>query len=147
MKRTLYLLPFLLALYTGCGPSSNTPTPTSSLPLGTFTGPYTYIHTHFNTGVKDTITGILNLNIETATGYIVTGDTSKHAGSYGACYVNSSTGSINFADKTVPASGTPAKIHLNGFYQYSYDGTNFQLAQEGALDTTAIIYNLKKTGI
>ena len=146
MKRTLYLLPFLLALYMGCGPSSNTPTP-DSLPLGTFTGPYTYVHTRFNTGVTDTTRGILILNIETATGYKVTVDTSKHAGSYGVCYVNSSTGYINFVDKTAPASGTPAKIHLNGLYQYSYDGTNFQLAQEGALDTTAIIYNFKKTGL
>jgi hypothetical protein len=146
MKKILYLLPFLSVFYMGCGPSSNTPTPTSSLPLGTFTGPYTYIHTHFNTGVHDTTRGILQLSIENATGYSVTGDTSKHAGSYGACYVNPSTGNINFVDKTAPASGTTAKIHLNGFYQYSYDGANFQLVQEGALDTTAIIYNFKKTG-
>lgn len=95
----------------------------------------------------DTLKANIILSMQPTVGFKVTGDTSTvHAGSYGVCIVNSSYGVIDFIDNTYPATSTPTKTHLNGVYQYAFDGTTFQLAAHGALDTTAFLYNLKRTG-
>ena len=145
MKKAFYIFPLLVAL--GCG-KSDTPAPgNTGGPVGTFAGPFMYLHKHSKTGVVDTVKANIILSMQPTVGFKVTGDTSTvHAGSFGTCVVNSTYGVVDFMDSTYPATGTPAKTHLNGVYQYAYDGTTFQLAAHGALDTTAWLYNLKRTG-
>jgi len=85
--------------------------------------------------------------MELTTGFKVTGDTSTvHAGSYGDYGVNSIYNTVTFIDKTYPKTGIPTKAHLDGTYQYYYDGTVLQLLGNSALDTVSFQYNLTKTG-
>ena len=145
MKRILlYFLPFLLAFTNGCSPKSIAPAPNNA-PEGTFTGEFKFTHEHAQNGAVDSLTAKIQLQIQQSTGYKVTGDTSTvHAGSYGSYIINSSFTGIDFLDKTYPPTGTPAKIHLNGVYSYTYDGTNLQIIYLGAFDTLSYIYTLKK---
>ncbi len=146
MKRLLYLLPLVFAFATGCIPKSNTP-PSNTIPQGTFTGQFKLTHTSSKTGLKDSLTANIQLQIEPATGYTVTGDTATvHAGSFGSYGVNQSNYTMLFVDKTFPPTGTPKKIHLAGVYDYIFNGTNLQLVAYGALDTLTYYYNLKYTG-
>lgn len=147
MKLKLLYLLLLLAFMSGCmGSKNSAPTPNNA-PVGTFTGQFALLHKHSKTGVVDTSLANLVINMETSTGFKVTGDTSTvHAGSYGGFIVNSSYTAIDFLDQTYPTTGVPAKNHLNGVYQYSYDGTNLKISAYSAFDTLAYIYSLKKTG-
>jgi len=142
--KLLYLFPFLLALTSGCfGSKNSTPIPS---PDGTFSGQFRLIQKHSKTGISDTATANIQLVLDLTTGYKVTGDTSTlHAGSYGDYGVNSIYNTITFVDKTYPKTGIPTKTHLNGQYQYYYDGSTFQMVAFGALDTLILQYNLKKT--
>ncbi len=145
MKKTLlYLLPLAALFIYGCGPNKTTaPVPA---PEGTFSGKFMFLHLHQKTGVIDTLKANLVLQMEAATGYKVTGDTSSvHAGSHGGYVVNIPTSSISFIDATYPPTGTPAKIHLSGVYDYTYDGSTLQLVVYGAQDTLLYYYNMKKT--
>ena len=145
----LFLLPFLFFLASGCSEDSINGGLPNNAPEGTFTGQFTLIHVHAKTGITDTLTAALVLNIEMTTGFKITGDTSTlHAGSYGSYEVSSNGGSgqIEFLDKTYPTSGTPVKIHLDGIYDYIYDGTNLQLAAYSPLDTVEYFYKFTKTG-
>jgi len=148
--KIFYLLPLLSCLILmeiGC--VSNTPiiAQPNNTPEGTFTGKFQFSHLHSKTGVVDTLSANLILTMELKTGFAVTGDTSTlHAGSYGSYAVNSSYTEIQFNDKTFPASGVPVKDHLNGIYNYVYDGTNLQISAYGAFDTLAYIYTMKRTG-
>jgi len=77
------------------------------------------------------------------TGYAVSGDTTRHAGSHGTYAVDGVN--IGFSDQTLPPStaaltAPPAKVHLNGVYQYSYATTTLQIAFSS--DTLAMFYNL-----
>jgi len=147
--RILFLSPFLsvfLFLLSSCGGTQTSSNPTPNVPSGTFSGTFTLYYLHDKTGVIDTSTTTLTLSMQ-KTGFAVTGDTSKvHAGSYGAYIVNSNYTGIDFVDKTFPASGTPAKVHLNGVYQYTFNGTIFQLNAASAYDTLTYSYNLTRTG-
>jgi hypothetical protein len=146
MKRKLfYLLPLSLLFLAGCfGNKNSAPTPTL-LPSGTFTGQFRRIHKTFRTGVTDTQKANIQLIMETATGFAVTGDTSTvQAGSKGSYYVGLNN-YIQFVDNTFPPTGTPTKTHLNGLYQYYYDGSVFQMLAT-SLDTLSLQYDLKKTG-
>lgn len=114
----------LAAVLTGCS-TKTTPAP---LPTGNFTGQFIKIHLTPSTGKFDTVKANLNLTLNAATGFTVTGDTSTvHAGSYGAYAVSGSV--IEFVDKTATTANLAKnnKIHLNGDLQYAYDGTNLQM--------------------
>ncbi len=143
MKRILYLLPLVFALASGCGPKT---TPAPSIPEGTFSGKFKYLHEHAQTGALDSATAKIQLQIGQTT-YAVTGDTSTvHAGSFGTYEVNSYGTAMAFFDKTYPTTGTPKKFHLSGVYSYSYDGKNLQIVSFGAFDTVSYSYSLVKTG-
>ncbi|HEY8782885.1 MAG TPA: hypothetical protein VIM16_14770 [Mucilaginibacter sp.] len=148
MKRKLpYLLPLLLVFASGClTDKNNAPTPANA-PEGTFAGKFKFTHIHAQTGAVDSATANIQLKMETATGFQVTGDTSTvHAGSYGSYIVSTPYSNVDFIDHTYPTTGVPAKNHLNGVYTYSYDGTTLQLVAYGAFDTLSYYYNLKKIG-
>lgn len=143
-SKLLYSLFSIALLASGCIGSKNTPTPTN-YPSGTFTGQFRLIRNNLNTGKHDTSTANIQLTMNTTTGYQVTGDTSTlHAGSHGAYAINSNY--VQFQDVTLPKTGTPAKTHLNGNYQYYYDGSSvFQMLTASSLDTVVLEYDLKKS--
>jgi hypothetical protein len=147
-NKLLYLLPLSLALFASCGPGVSNPAPVN-VPEGTFTGSFALLHTNTKTGLNDTshqVTGII-LSMQAATGFKITGDTTTYqAGSYGGFLVNEPTLQVVFYDKTFPATGTPAKIHLDGTYNYTYDGTNLEMGAWGAQDTLEYLYKFTKTG-
>jgi len=139
MKRKLpYLFIIPLLAIAACEPKNNTTV--VPLPAGNFSGQFIIIHLNSKTGLRDTAIANINLSLSTATGYKVTGDTTKiQAGSYGDYAENSQY--ITFADKTVAATPTNNKYHLNGTYQYVYDGSNFEFALGS--DTIGYTYILK----
>jgi hypothetical protein len=131
----------------GCAPKNdvlpNTPVPVS----GRYTGQFKLYHVNPKTNVVRIDSTNLNLSMETATGYKVTGDTTTlHAGSYGSYEVSSSASEILFSDVTFPPGGTPAKVHLSGVYAYEYDGTTLQLITYGPQDTLQYFYKFTRTG-
>jgi hypothetical protein len=133
----------LLAFAAGCSKQYTPPRPSSSL-QGTFKGQFMFIHQPAHSTTLDTLTANIQLVMQANSTFQVTGDTSKlHAGSFGS-FVPGSNSSIQFFDNTYPASGTPAKIHLSGVYQYTYDGLYLRLAGYGPLDTVAYKYVLQK---
>lgn len=141
--KLLYFLPLLSLFAAGCIKSvSSTATPPPVL-NGTYTGEFRYLHRHNGSAFYDTIkSSIIVTMVNSSATYTVTGDTSTlHAGSYGTYGYNATY--INFADKTYPTSGTPAKFHLNGAYLYYYDGTTFQMLATPT-DTSSYEYDLKK---
>ena len=142
MKQKLhYFLPLLLAAGMGCV-KSNYVTPLSP-PSGTFTGTFSYQHRSNDKSPIDSLKANVTLALQGSnSSYIVTGDTSTvHAGSFGTYSLNSSY--IQFVDKTYPATGNPAKKHLNGVYLYAYDGTTLNLLTTFA-DTVVMQYQLTK---
>jgi hypothetical protein len=143
-SKLLYSLFAITILASGCMGGKNNPTPVN-YPSGTFTGQFRLIHTNLLTGKHDTSAANIQLTMSTATGYQVTGDTSTlHAGSKGAYAINA--GYIDFQDATLPKTGTPKKTHLNGTYEYYYDGSSvFQMIPASSTDTLALQYDLKKT--
>ena len=122
---------------------NKTTEPTPTLPSGSFTGKFVYLHIHSFTGIIDTLQANLQLNIDPTTGFKITGDTATvHAGSYGSYLFGSNYNQIDFIDNT---NVTPQKSHLNGVYQYIYDGTNLSMVQYSPLDTITYKYSFKKT--
>jgi hypothetical protein len=142
-RKLLYFLPVILALAAGCL-KKGLVTPVAG-PEGTFAGQFILLHRHVKTGVTDTLTANIQLQMSLTTGYKVTGDTATlHAGSYGTYAVNSTGNGIEFIDKTFSPTGTPTKIHLSGIYGYVYNGTILQMTGYGPLDTLAFGYDLKR---
>ena len=145
--RILYLLPFFSVCFlmmNGCS-GTKTSAPTPNIPSGTFSGPFYLYHLHEKTGLIDTMTANVNLTIN-KTGFAVTGDTATlHAGSYGGYIVNSTFTAIDFVDKTYPTTGTPTKVHLNGVYEYTFNGTSLQMEATSPFDTLQYYYNLNRT--
>ncbi|EHQ29887.1 hypothetical protein [Mucilaginibacter paludis] len=139
MKNTFKLL--LLAVVagaSGCASNKNESTPVP-VPSGTFAGKFTSLHKK-KSGAIDTLRANILLTTTTAGLFKVTGDTATvHAGSHGAFQLNAIY--IQFQDSTA-TSNNPAKIHLNGLYQYYYNGTVFQIAAGN--DTLAYQYDLKR---
>lgn len=146
MKNPLvYFLLFLLLLVYGCsGNKSNNPNPTALAPVGTFNGHFEVIH-HRSVSI-DSASANITLEMQAATGYKITGDTATvHEGSYGGFIVYQANNTIYFQDHdTYLAAGAAAKVHLNGLYSYSYDGTTLQIGYHSYLDTLVLKYNLKK---
>jgi hypothetical protein len=148
MKHKLfYILPLALALASGCvSNKNNNPAPVTP-PTGTFSGEFKLTHLNRKTGAIDSAKTTIQLQMEVATGYKVTGDTTTlHAGSYGSFFVSSDGTAIQFVDQTYPPAGDPTKIHLSGIYQYEYNGSNLQVLGYGPQDTLSFYYNLYKTG-
>lgn len=146
-RKLLYLLPLFLVFESGClSDKNNAPSPNNA-PEGVFSGKFKFTHLHSKTGTVDSATAIIQLKMEAATGFQVTGDTATvHAGSFGSYIVSTPYNNVDFVDHTYPTTGTPPKNHLNGVYTYSYDGTTLQLVAYGAFDTLSYYYNLKKIG-
>lgn len=137
----IYLLAFLVVLTSGCF-SNKGSNPTPPVPAGSFAGQFRVVRT--KSGHRDTLKANINLDLSTVTGFKVYGDTSTlHAGSNGN-YAVSYNNFIQFADKTFPPSGVPVKFHLQGVYQYYYDGSTFQMVANSFLDTLSLQYDLKK---
>ena len=121
----------------------NTPVPVS----GTYSGQFKLYHVSLQDKITRVDSANLSLNMEIATGFKITGDTTTlHAGSNGSYQVNSYQSQILFADKTFPVSGPPAKVHLSGYYVYHYDGTTLQLVAYGQQDTLQYFYKFTRTG-
>jgi hypothetical protein len=137
MKQTIILLAIAL-LGSGCLKSSTTSTPIPQ-PSGTFVGTFRALHKKTSNVGYDTTKATIQLVFSGNT-YTVTGDTvTLHAGSFGTYQVDGVFAGFN--DKTYPTTGTPAKYHLNGVYQYYYDGNVFQ-ALRNSLDTLSLQYDL-----
>jgi hypothetical protein len=134
-----YLFPLLMLLIILVGCVKNN-VPPVVLPTGTFTGTFTRIHLNPVNNKLDTIKANLTLTLSAATGFAVTGDTTRHAGSHGSYAVDGQN--IAFSDATLPANSTtiPAKIHLNGLYGYNYSSPSLQIGFSS--DTLAVLYNL-----
>src|ERR1700761_2160859 len=117
MKNKLYLLPALLLFAASCSKSPAAINYQLTLPKGNYTGTFYRFHQNQTTLKADTTSASIMLTLN-GTNFTVTGDTSKlHAGSFGTYALG--TGSfLTFKDKTEPTSGTPAKVHLNGNYNY-----------------------------
>jgi hypothetical protein len=145
-NKLLYSLPLLLALISGCTHQQITPV---NVPTGIFAGQFALLHLNSTTGVFDTTEKApnLNLSLETATGFKVTGDTTTfQAGSYGSYVLYSTASQIDFYDKTYPGPTASTKIHLDGSYGFTYDGTTLQLGGFGPLDTLEYYYKFTRTG-
>ncbi|MCJ8210093.1 hypothetical protein MUY27_10265 [Mucilaginibacter sp. RS28] len=144
MRKLIYLLPFAIMALGSCMKSSSDSTPVP-VPTGTFAGKFKVLKRNVTSGAYDTTKKInITIDMSTATGYKVTGDTTTlHAGSYGDFALNGTY--ILFSDATVPKTGVApgSKIHLNGYYPYAYNGTQLQFYTTFA-DTMAYVYELKK---
>jgi hypothetical protein len=119
--------------------------PVSAAPVGTFAGHFEVIHNRA-AGI-DSASANITLDMEAATGFKVTGDTSTvHEASYGGFIVYQANSTIYFQDHdTYQPAGAPAKVHLNGLYNYSYNGTTLQIGYTAYQDTLVLKYNLTKT--
>ena len=140
--KLLPLFVFSLLFATSCV-KTNTTQPQQP-PSGVFPGQFLFVHRKLTVLPYDTLKANLVVTMQTTPSYTfkVTGDTSQHAGSYGTFMLNS--GLIYFNDVTYPTNGSvPAKIHLSGTYQYSYNGVDFQLLSTNS-DTSAYEYILRK---
>lgn len=130
----------ILILSSCVGNKSAAPVP---VPAGNFTGEFRRVHIS-KTGVHDTLKANIQLSLDLTTGFAVTGDTlTVHAGSHGGYAISANY--IQFNDITYPKTGTPSKIHLNGAYEYYYDGSSvFQMVTSTLPDTLSFQYDLKK---
>jgi hypothetical protein len=145
MKFKNYFFLCLLAMavfVTGCVKSINQTNPAVVIPTGNFTGKFAYIHARTSGAPMDTVISVLNLTLSTSGTYAVTGDTSRHAGSFGSFGADGTY--MAFADKTYPVSKAPTKIHLSGSYLYSYDGTTLKLLAVPS-DTVSYQYQFTKS--
>lgn len=139
MRRSFtYLFPFCFValLITSCVKGSSTTDTAATFPAGTFTGQFRAIHK--TTTTVDTQKANITLTLSTQTGFKLTGDTSTLiAGSHGGYLFNTTYG--YFVDSTAVSS----KVHLNGTYLYSYNGSVFQMLQVSG-DTLTYQYDLVK---
>ena len=144
MKRPLiYFVPLLMVCLAGClsKPAAVIPTPH---PKGSFSGKFWRFHFTKATSKIDTLIANITLVLDSAGNYSVGGDTtSVHAGSFGKWGLGVGDDLV-FTDKTLPATGTPTKQHLDGDYLYSYDGSTLQLLK-GIGDTLSYQYSFSKT--
>lgn len=128
-------------LVTGCfKDKKNPPLPA---PNGKFDGEFRALRLRsaasgydYDTVIRDSI----RLTISPDSGFRVTGDTTRHAGSHGSFVYDYLY--IRFNDETY-SSASP-KFHLNNLYAYYYNGTIFQIARGNIGDTLRLQYDLKK---
>ena len=126
-------------LVTGCFKNKDNSPPPS--PNGKFDGEFSVLKkrsagTGYDTVVRDTI----RLTLNPDSGFRVTGDTTRHAGSHGSYIYDYYY--ISFDDETY--STASSKYHLNNLYAYYYDGAIFQLARGSSGDTLRLQYDLRK---
>jgi hypothetical protein len=142
MKRNLvYLLPLLITCFAGCSKDPKTVNYQITPPVGNFSGTFQRWHLSHATGKTDTVTANLYLHLDAAGTFTVTGDTATvHAGSFGT-YGLGVGDDLVFKDKTLPPTGTPAKVHLSGSYVNSYSSGNLVL-QKTIGDSLFYQYNL-----
>jgi len=121
--KLFYLLPIAAFIFFASACSKiNDNQPTVVLPTGTFTGQFLKIHLNPVTSKYDTSTAALQLTLSQSTGFTVTGDTTTlQAGSYGSYAANAYY--IQFVDQTYNAAKPSSKYHLQGVYNYLYNGT------------------------
>lgn len=142
-RRFTYFVPALFSialLAMGCFNKNDNPIP---VPVGNFTGQFRLLHRASGSSKVDTTKATLQLSLASDGTFKVSGDTTVvHAGSKGKYFLNS--GYIGFQDDTYPPAGHPAKSHLNGYYNYYYDGTSVLQMVANSSDTLAVQYDLKK---
>jgi hypothetical protein len=146
MKRNfIYLLPLLMIFFAGClSKPAAVVIPPVTVPVGSFTGVFKYYHITTKTGVTDSLTADITVTFDAQGNFTVGGDTTTvHAGSFGKCILGSADDLI-FTDKTLPATGTPAKKHLDGDYLDSYNGTTLQMLK-GVGDSLSYRYVFNKS--
>jgi len=142
--RLVYFTSLVAALISGCLKSS--PSPAVPLPTGSFSGGFMAIHNPasslYGTIAKaDTLKAALQLSLSQSTGFQVSGDTSIHAGSYGDYGVNAYN--IEFVDETYSPAQAFTKYHLDGVYNYTYNGSTLNIYINYA-DTLSLQYVFKK---
>jgi len=113
------------------------PGPTIIAPLGTFNGIFTRIHYTNATKKYDTLKAGLIVVIDINTGFSVTGDTTVHTASHGDFYTDATH--IQFDDFDF---AEPLKVHLDGVYDYTYDGSLLQFSKSVG-DTLHYSYALR----
>ena len=146
MKNSLlYFLLLPLLFICGCSVNKSADATPADIPVGTFTGHFEIIHNKSST--IDSASATITLDMEAATGFKITGDTSSvHEASYGGFIVYATNSTIYFQDHdTYQAAGAPAKVHLNGLYNYTYNGSLLEIGYVSSPDTLILKYNLKKT--
>ena len=140
--KLLYLFLLLVIVTTACIKSTpqNQPAPT---PSGTFTGEFKVLRRHTDKLPWDSVKTTLTVQFNTpAYTYTVSGlDTSTlHVASNGTFGISAPY--IYFTDQL--ANSSPTRWHLNGYYNYNYDGTTLIMVVSSS-DTLVAGYNLKKT--
>ena len=142
--KIFYLLPIAaFILFASACTKINDNQPAVVLPTGTFTGQFLKIRLNPVTSKYDTSTAALQLTLSQSTGFTVTGDTTTlHAGSYGSYAANAYY--IQFVDQTYNAAKPGSKYHLQGVYNYLYNGTQLVMYVNYA-DTLSLQYNFAKS--
>lgn len=139
--KPIYLLPVIL-LASACLKDTKTPDVQPNYPLGAFAGKFTRIHTNPATLKKDTAYATIQLAMSSSTGFAVTGDTATvHAGSKGG--FGGTVNVVDFNDVTWSSPISKNKTHLHGIYNYTFNGTAFQM-QGVSGDTLKYQYDLIK---
>lgn len=142
--KLFYLLPFaaFILFATSCS-KINDNQPTVVLPTGNFTGQFLKIHLNSTTSRYDTSKAALQLSLSQSTGFAITGDTATlHAGSHGSYAANAYY--IQFIDQTYNAAKPSSKYHLQGVYNYLYNGTQLVMYVSFA-DTLSLQYTFTKS--
>jgi hypothetical protein len=147
MKIKIYalaLIAMMVAVTSSCLKNNSSVTTSVTIPIGTFSGKFAYLHRKTDNVAFDTLLANIVLTTSaTGTTYAVTGDTTTlHAGSMGSFQINSTY--MDFVDSTVPKSGIVTKKHLNGLYLYAFDGTTLKLLMNQS-DTASYQYQLTKS--
>jgi hypothetical protein len=142
--KIFYLLPIAaFILFASACTKINDNQPAVVLPTGTFTGQFLKIRLNPVTSKYDTSTAALQLTLSQSTGFTVTGDTTTlHAGSYGSYAANAYY--IQFVDQTYNAAKPGSKYHLQGVYNYLYNGTQLVMYVNYS-DTLSLQYNFAKS--
>jgi len=147
-QKFIYFLPFMLVVLmvsAGCLKHNDEVDNTLPVPSGTFSGTFKVLHINTQHSGYDTTQRVnITLTMDVNTGYKVLSDTTTiHAGSYGGFILDAYN--IQFADQTLSSTGTAPndKIHLDGIYQYGYNGSRLQMVK-GFADTLGYVYDLTK---
>ena len=142
--KIFYLLPIAaIILFASACTKINDNQPAVVLPTGTFSGQFLKIHLNPVTSKYDTSIAALQLTLSQSTGFTVTGDTTTlHAGSYGSYAANAYY--IQFVDQTYNAAKPGSKYHLQGVYNYLYNGTQLVMYVNYS-DTLSLQYNFAKS--
>jgi len=142
--KLFYFLPIaaIILFLSACSKVNDTQ-PAVILPTGNFTGQFLRIRLNPTTSKYDTSKASLQLSLSQSAGFAITGDTSTlHAGSHGSYAANAYY--MQFIDQTyIPASPGP-KYHLQGVYNYAYNGTQLLIYVSYA-DTLSLQYNFTKS--